>query len=338
MTRMEEIDMRKTKPSRQNANGAGGAVRPRPDLWGGIRNEFKHVRKNKELLLLSVPGILFKFVIAYLPMIGLVLAFKYYRYDQGIFGSKWVGLQNFEFLFKAQDAIRIIRNTLLYNFAYIILGTAVALLFALLLNELTGRLIKIYQTTLFLPFFISMVLVGYIGNAFLDFENGYLNTILGYLGMDPRNWYLETTPWLFILPLVSLWKGVGFSTLVYYAGITGISTEYYEAAKLDGATRLQMMTRITLPLLKPLIIILFILGLGNIFRGDFGLHYFLPNNVGPNFPATDVIDTYVYRALTKLGDINSAAAVGFLQSVVGLITVVSANYVVRRIDKDSALF
>ncbi|WP_309120345.1 ABC transporter permease subunit [Paenibacillus sp.] len=330
--------MRKTEPSRLSASGGGAAARPRTSVGSWIRNEFRHIRKNKELLLLSLPGIVFKFVIAYLPMVGLILAFKYYRYDQGIFGSKWVGLQNFEFLFKAQDAIRIIRNTLLYNFTYIILGTVAALLLALLMNELTGRLIKIYQTTLFLPFFISMVLVGYIGNAFLDFENGYLNTILAWFGLEPRSWYLETTPWMFLLPLVSLWKGIGFSTLVYYAGITGISTEYYEAAKLDGATRVQMMTRITLPLLKPLVVILFILGLGNIFRGDFGLHYFLPNNVGMNFPTTDVIDTYVYRALTKLADMNSAAAVGFLQSVVGLITVVSANALVRRIDKDSALF
>lgn len=183
-----------------------------------------------------------------------------------------------------------------------------------------------------------MVIVGYIGNAFFDFQNGYLNTLLGYVGIDPHNWYLETTPWIFILPLVSLWKGIGFSTLIYYAGMTGINPDYYEAATLDGATRVQMMRRITLPLIRPLIIILFILGLGNIIRGDFGLHYFLPNNVGPNFPTTDIIDTYVYRALTKLGDINSAAAVGFLQSVVGLITVVTANYVVRKIDDDSALF
>lgn len=310
--------------------------KPKQKNW--LAKEFWHIRRNRELLLLALPGILFKLVIAYMPMVGLILAFKYFRYDQGIFGSKWVGLQNFEFLFKAQDAFRIIRNTLLYNFTYILLTMAVSLLLALLLNELSGRLVKVYQTTLFLPYFISMVLVGYIGSAFLDFQNGYLNTVLTFFGIKTHNWYLETTPWLFILPLVALWKGVGFSTLVYYAGITGISTDYYEAARLDGASRVQMMTRITLPLLKPLIIILFILGLGNIFRGDFGLHYFVPNNVGPNFPTTDIIDTYVYRALTKLGDINSAAAVGFLQSVVGLITVVSANLIVRRIDKDNALF
>lgn len=303
-----------------------------------LAKELWHIRRNRELILLALPGVLFKLVIAYLPMVGLILAFKYFRYDQGIFGSKWVGLANFEFLFKAQDAFRIIRNTLLYNISYIFLTMAVSLLLALLLNELTSKLIKVYQTTLFLPYFISMVLVGYIGNAFLDFENGYLNTIFTFFGLNTHNWYLETTPWIFILPLVALWKGVGFSTLVYFAGITGISTDYYEAARLDGASRVQMMTRITLPLLKPLVIILFILGLGNIFRGDFGLHYFVPNNVGPNFPTTDIIDTYVYRALTKLGDINSAAAVGFLQSVVGLVTVVTANLIVRRIDKDNALF
>jgi putative aldouronate transport system permease protein len=303
-----------------------------------MTNEMLLLRKNRELLILATPGIIYKFIISYLPLVGLILAFKFYRYDQGIFGSKWVGLDNFEFLFKSQDAYRIIRNTLLYNFTYIILGTVVALLFALLLNELTGRMIKIYQTTLFLPYFLSMVLIGYITYAFLDSKNGYLNQIFILLGLEPHKWYFETTPWIFILPIVAVWKGVGFSTLVYYAGIMGINSDYYEAAKLDGASRHQMMLRITLPLLKPLIIILFILGLGNIFRGDFGLHYFVPNNVGLNFATTDIIDTYVYRALSVRGDINSAAAVGFLQSIVGFVTVVSANWLVRKIDKDNALF
>lgn len=303
-----------------------------------LKREWIYFRKNRELLTLAIPGILYKLVISYFPMVGLILAFKFFRYDKGIFGSRWVGFDNFTFLFKSQDAMRIIRNTLLYNIAYIILGTVVALLFALLLNELSGRMVKIYQTTMFLPYFISLVLVGYITYAFLEHKSGYLNNILQTFGFAPHKWYFETKPWIFILPLVSIWKGVGFSTLVYYAGILGINSEYYEAAKLDGASRPQMMTRITLPLLKPLVIILFILGLGGIFRGDFGLHYFVPNNVGMNFATTDIIDTYVYRALTKLGDVNSAAAVGFLQSVVGLVTIVSANYLVRRVDKESSLF
>jgi putative aldouronate transport system permease protein len=303
-----------------------------------IAREMQYLRKNRELLILATPGIIYKFIISYLPLVGLILAFKYYRYDQGIFGSRWVGLDNFEFLFKSQDAYRIIRNTLLYNFTYIILGTAVALLFALLLNELTGRWIKLYQTTMFLPYFLSMVLIGYVTYAFLDSKNGYLNQLMVSIGLEPHKWFFETKPWLFILPLVAVWKSVGFSTLVYYAGIMGINSDYYEAAKLDGASRVQMMLRITLPLLKPLIVILFILSLGNIFRGDFGLHYFVPNNVGLNFATTDIIDTYVYRALSVRGDINSAAAVGFLQSVVGLVTVVSANWLVRKIDKDNALF
>lgn len=303
-----------------------------------LRQEWKHLKKNRELLLLAMPGILFKLVIAYLPMIGLILAFKYFRYDQGILGSKWVGFKNFEFIIKSQDAFRIIRNTLLYNITYIILGTIAALILALLLNEVSGRMVKVYQTTLFLPYFISLVLVGYITYAFLEHKSGYLNSFLQTIGLSPHKWYLETTPWLFILPIVAVWKSVGFSTLIYYAGIVGIQSDYYEAAKLDGATRTQMIFRITLPLLKPLIIIVFILGLGNIFRGDFGLHYFVPNNVGANMATTDIIDTYVYRALAKLGDINSGAAVGFLQSVVGLVTIVSANYAVRRIDKDNALF
>ncbi|SEO16202.1 sugar ABC transporter permease [Paenibacillus sp. OV219] len=303
-----------------------------------LKREWIYLRKNRELLMLAIPGIVYKLLISYIPMVGLILAFKFFRYDQGIFGSRWVGLDNFKFLFKSQDALRIIRNTLLYNFAYIILGTLAALLFALLLNEVSGRMVKIYQTTMFLPYFISLVLVGYIAYAFLEHKSGYMNNLLQTFGLSPHKWYFETKPWIFILPLVAVWKGVGFSTLVYYAGILGINSEYYEAARLDGASRPQMMLRITLPLLKPLVIILFILGLGNIFRGDFGLHYFVPNNVGMNFPTTDIIDTYVFRALTKLGDINSGAAVGFLQSVVGLVTIVSANYLVRRVDKESSLF
>ncbi|NQX58790.1 ABC transporter permease [Paenibacillus qinlingensis] len=309
-----------------------------PNKQRKLFREFKHLRKNRELLLLATPGILFELVIKYLPMIGLILAFKYFRYDQGILGSKWVGFKNFEFIFKSQDAWRIIRNTLLYNMSYIVLGTLAALVLSILLYEVSGRMVKVYQTTLFLPYFISLVLVGYIAYGFLEHKSGYLNSFLSNIGLSPHKWYFETTPWLFILPVVAVWKSVGFSTLIYYAGIVGINTEYYEAAKLDGASRVQMIFRITLPLMKPLIIIVFILGLGNIFRGDFGLHYFVPNNVGANLATTDVIDTYVYRALAKLGDINSGAAVGFLQSVVGLITIVSANAAVRRMDKDNALF
>ncbi|RKP53028.1 sugar ABC transporter permease [Cohnella endophytica] len=307
-------------------------------LSGIVSREIVHLRKNRELLILAIPGILYKLIINYLPLIGLILAFKYYRYDRGIFGSKWVGLDNFKFLFKSQDAYRLIRNTLGYNFVYIILGTIVALTFALLLNELTGRMIKVYQTTMFLPYFLSMALIGFVTYAFLESKSGYLNQIFVSIGLEPHKWFFETKPWLFILPIVAVWKGVGFSTLVYYAGIMGISSEYYEAAKLDGASRFQMMMRITLPLLKPLIIILFILSLGNIFRGDFGLHYFVPNNVGLNFATTDIIDTYVYRALKLRNDINSAAAVGFLQSVVGFVTVVGANIIVRKVDKENAMF
>ncbi|KRE69475.1 ABC transporter permease [Paenibacillus sp. Soil750] len=313
-------------------------MKSHPNKKRRLFQEFKHLWKNRELLLLATPGILFELVIKYLPMIGLILAFKYFRYDQGILGSKWVGFKNFEFIFKSQDAWRIIRNTLLYNMTYIVLGTLAALVLSILLYEVSGRMVKVYQTTLFLPYFISLVLVGYIAYGFLEHKSGYLNSFLSNIGLSPHKWYFETTPWLFILPVVAVWKSVGFSTLIYYAGIVGINTEYYEAAKLDGASRMQMIFRITLPLMKPLIIIVFILGLGNIFRGDFGLHYFVPNNVGANFATTDIIDTYVYRALAKLGDINSGAAVGFLQSVVGLITIVTANAAVRRIDKENALF
>lgn len=288
--------------------------------------------------MLALPGVLYKLIFHYLPMIGIVLAFKVYRYDLGIFGSQWVGLHNFKFFFVSNDAWRITRNTIFYNFAYIGLGTLAALLCALLLNEIARKFVRVFQTVLFLPHFISMVIVGFLTLIFLDHEYGYLNRILELVGLSAHNWYFETTPWIFILPLVALWKGLGFSTLVYYAGIMGISTEYYEAARIDGASRWRMMTTITIPLLSPLIVILFILGLSGIFRGDFGLHYFIPNNIGLNYPTTDIIDTYAYRALIKDANIGMSAAIGLFQSCVGFVTILVANYTIKKINRDHALF
>jgi len=327
---VNQIDLR-TEPGVASASrGKGAAAR--------IREEMKQLRKHRELFFLALPGVLYKLVFHYLPMIGILLAFKLYRYDLGMFGSKWVGFDNFRFFFVSNDAWRITRNTILYNFTYILLGTAVAIAFALLLNEIAKGFVKLFQTVMFLPHFISMVIVGFLTFIFLDHEYGYLNRLLGSLGLEGRNWYFETEPWIFILPLVSLWKGVGFSTLIYYAGIMGINPDYYEAARIDGASRLQMAARITVPLLTPLILILFILGLSGIFRGDFGLHYFVPANIGMNFPTTDIIDTYVYRALMREANIGMSAAIGLFQSVVGFFTILLANYTIKRINSDNALF
>lgn len=303
-----------------------------------VTRELHHFWKNRELFLLSLPGIVYKLIFAYLPMIGLVIAFKNYRYDKGIFGSDWAGLKNFKYLFTGDAAWRITRNTVLYNAGYIILTTCVALLFAILLNELKAKYTKFYQTSLFLPHFLSWVLVGYIAYAFFNHSDGFLNRLLESFGMNPVAWYQNTAPWPFILVIFHLWKAVGFSTLIYFAGIIGINSEYYEAARIDGATKTQMAFSITIPLLAPLVIIMLILSIGSMFRGDFGLHYFIPNNSGFIFGTTDVIDTYVYRSLRELGNVGMSAATGFYQSVVGLILVLAANGIVKKINPDHSLW
>ncbi|MNO20560.1 putative multiple-sugar transport system permease YteP [compost metagenome] len=288
--------------------------------------------------MLSLPGIVYKLIFAYLPMVGLIIAFKNYRYDLGMFGSKWVGLENFRYLFSTDAAWRITRNTVLYNAAYIITTAAAALLLAILLNEVKAKWSKYYQTALFLPYFLSWVLVGYVAYAFLNHSDGFINRTLEAFGMDPISWYQNAGSWPFILILVQLWKAVGFNTLIYFAGIVGINGEYYEAARMDGATKRQMALKITIPLLAPLVIIMLILSIGNMFRGDFGLHYFIPNNSGFLYGSTDIIDTYVYRALREVGNVSMSAATGFYQSVVGFILVLLANGIVRKINPDHSLW
>ncbi|MFD1176962.1 ABC transporter permease [Paenibacillus puldeungensis] len=303
-----------------------------------IREKLHHFRNNRELFLLSLPGIFYTLIFAYIPMIGLVIAFKNYRYDLGIFGSKWVGLENFRYLFSTDTAWRITRNTVLYNTAYIVVTTAAALLLAVLLSEIKAKWSKFYQTALFLPHFLSWVLVGYVAYAFLNHSDGLINRTLQAFGMEPVSWYQNPEPWPVILILVHLWKAVGFNTLIYFAGIMGINGDYYEAARIDGATKWQMAVKITVPLLSPLVIILLILSIGNMFRGDFGLHYFIPNNSGFLYGATDIIDTYVYRALREIGNVSMSAATGFYQSVVGFVLVLLANRIVRKINPDHSLW
>lgn len=308
----------------------------------GARTNRKSVRQQAfqsfELFTLSLPGVLFLLLFAYVPMFGIIIAFKDYRFDRGILGSEWIGLKNFEYLFTSDTAWRITRNTVLYSCGYIVIGTIVALLLAILMNELTKRWVKVHQTIIFLPHFVSWVVAGYLVIAFLDHNAGYVNQILLSLGLEPRKWYFEAGPWPYFLNLAHLWKGIGFGTLIYYAGIVGINQEYYEAARIDGASRLQMALKITLPMLSSLITILLILSIGNMFRGDFGLHYFIPNDSKFALPTTDIIDTYVVRALRSLGDFGMSSAAGMYQSIVGFALVLLANYIVRRINKDNSLF
>lgn len=298
------------------------------------RNEWWHFKKNMELFTLSVPSLIYIFIFSYLPMAGLILAFKKYTYDKGIWGSDWVGFQNFEFFFSSKAAYIITRNTILYNVAFIIIGTLLALVLAILLNEISRKWIKVHQTAMFLPYFLSWVVISYLVTAFLDYRHGFINGMLE----EPIQWYFEPQYWPYILILVNTWKGIGFSVLIYFAGIMGLDKSYYEAAKIDGASKFQMAYKITVPLLTPLIMILLIMSIGGMFRADFGLHFFIPDNSSFLYNATDVIDTYVFRALRNLNDIGMSTAVGFYQSIVGLVLVIAANWIIKKINEENSLW
>ncbi|WP_308635320.1 ABC transporter permease [Paenibacillus silvisoli] len=328
----------KTEGDEMNAPAIAEKVNAVQKRGSRTRTVWKVMKKNLPLFSMSLPGILFKMIFSYLPLFGLILAFKHFRVDKGIWGSDWAGFQNFQFLFRSNNAWIITRNTVLYNGAFIVITMIVAITLAVLLNELSSRWMKVHQTILFIPYFISWVVIGYIVQAFLDHQHGFVNQVLTALGLESVKWYQEARFWPYILTAAQLWKTVGFSTLIYYAGIIGIDPTYYEAAKIDGASRWKMTTQITLPLLTPLIVILFIVALGNIFRADFGLFYFVPNDSSFLYPVTDVIDTYVYRSLKVMGDIGMSTAVGLYQSLIGFVLVITANFIIRKINREHSLW
>lgn len=299
----------------------------------------KGFRENAELSVLLIPGLLYFLIFCYLPMAGVVVAFKDYRNNLGIFGSKWVGLKNFEFFFTSQDAARIFRNTIGYGIAFIILGLVCAVFIALLLYEIRSRAwLKYYQTTMILPHFLSWVIVGYITYILLEPNLGIINKVLAVFGIDGRQWYSEPKYWVVILPIVNIWKTVGLNCIMYYAALMGVDKELFEAATLDGAGRVKQVIHISLPMLIPLMITLTILHVGNVIRGDFGLFYTIPRDIGLLYPTTDIIDTYVYRGLRTGDDLGITAAVGLFQSVVGLIMVVGTNMIVKKIDPEKSMF
>ena len=299
----------------------------------------KTLKNNYQLLLMAMPVILFLFIFRYLPLGGLVLAFKDFRYDLGIFGSPWNGLKNIEFFFKSDAALQITLNTLAYNFTFIIFGTIINAGVALLMNEIRSKsAIKFYQTAMFFPYFMSWVIVAFIVYAILSPGYGILNRILEMLGGTPGDWFTDTGIWPAVLITAGLWKYMGYSVLLYYAVLIGIDSAYYEAARVDGATKLKMAWHISIPFLIPVTLIQFILAVGRIFYSDFGLFYQVPQNVSILYRATDVIDTYVFRALMYLNDIGMSTAIGLFQSVLGVILVLAANKLVKSIDEESALF
>ena len=298
-------------------------------------------RQTLALLSMTAPGVLLLLVFSYLPLSGLLIAFKNYRAADGIFGSAWAGLQNFRFLFTSGVAWRITFNTLWLNGLFIVTTLIVSLSLALLINEVRSRsraLSNFYQTALFFPFFLSYVIISYFTFALLNTDQGLLNGLLKELGGTPVRWYAEPDRWPVILVLVNLWKNVGFSVVLYLSGMLAIDPEYYEAASLDGASKWQQMRFITFPMLAPLITITVLLAIGRIFFSDFGLFYFVTRDTSLLYPTTDVIDTYVFRALRQLGDFGMAGAAGLYQSVIGFVLVLFSNWIVKRRDPDRALF
>lgn len=289
--------------------------------------------------LMGAPGLIYIFINNYMPLAGLQIAFKNFNYAKGMWDSPWIGLKNFEFLFKSKDAFVIIRNTLLYNIAWIIIGMFVGVGAAILLNEITNKVAKkFYQTAILLPYLMSMVVIAYLVYAYLSPSSGLITKGLEHITGSTIQFYQEPKFWPFILTFVNQWRGIGFGMILYLSSLLGIDPGYYEAASLDGATKWQQIRLITIPLLKPTILMLLILNLGQVFRSDFGLFYQVPMMQAPLFPVTQTIDTYVYRALMQLNNVGMSAAASFVQSVVGFIFIVTANKIVTKLDENSALF
>ena len=292
------------------------------------------------LYLMMLPALLYLLINNYIPMAGMVIAFKKLNFAKGIWASPWAGLKNFKFLFASRDAWVITRNTLLYNVAFILVNMVIGIAIAILITEVKNiKLKKLYQSAILLPFLMSMVILSYIVYALLSAENGLVNnSILPLFHMAPIQWYQKPKYWPAILIIANCWKGVGYGCLIYIASLIGIDPSFYEAARLDGASKWQEITKITLPSLVPTIITLLLLSIGRIFYSDFGLFYQVPMNSGVLVSTTNVIDTYVYRALIEQGNISMSSAAGVYQSLVGFCVVMLSNWIVRKVDKDQALF
>ena len=271
-------------------------------------------KRNLQLWTLAFPAVLLLLVFNYAPMFGIVLAFKDYKVPKGIFGSPWAGMENFKFFFESQDAARVIRNTLGLNLLFIVAGIVLGVIFALIMYEVKrpGQ-IKTYQTISIIPSFISWVAVGYIVYSLLD-------------------------PTKVILLIAKVWQSVGLGSIIYYAALMGVDNDLYEAADMDGANKLQKTLHISIPQIVPIIIVMALLDVGKIFRADFGLFYNVTRDVGALYPTTDVIDTYVFRALMQQGNIGMASAVGLVQSVVCFVTLVTTNWIVKKISPENSLF
>lgn len=295
------------------------------------------LKKKAPLVLMMLPGLIYLAINNYMPMFGIILAFKNYNYKDGFLNSAWCGLKNFEFLFKTKASFTMIRNTLCYNFVFVILGVVIPIMVAIAMHEIgKKRLAKFAQPAVIFPFVISWVIVGYIVYAFLNSSNGFVNNSI--LKENGISWYSEPQYWPVIIVIVYIWKTAGFNSIVYMASIAGIDENIYEAARVDGAGKLSQIKNITIPLLKPTIITLTLMSISKIFNSDFGLFYQVPMNSGQLYPTTQTIDTYVYNALMEINDVGMASAATFFQSIAGFILILAANLIVSKIDRDNALF
>ena len=299
-----------------------------------------------ELTLLSLPTVAWFIAFCYVPLFGIVFAFKNYKVKAGkgfiyslFVHSKWVGFKNFEFLFRSPDVLNIFRNTLAYNIVFILIGVTLPVALAIMITQLHSRkLAKVCQTAVFLPHFLSWIVVSYFVFAFLSTDKGLINTIIKALGGTPRLWYQDKGPWPGILIFINTWKTFGYSMVVYMATITGIDQSLYESAVIDGATKWQQTRSITLPMLRPIISIMFIMNVGHIFSTDFGLFFQVTRDSNSLIDVTQTLDVYVYKALMQNNNYNYSSAVSLLQSVFGCIMLIGANLVVKRIDPESGLF
>lgn len=302
---------------------------------------YKEISKNFSLYSMVLPCIILLFLFSYLPLMGLIIAFKDYKFDAGILGSAWANpiFSNFEFFFGSGSAIRAIKNTVVLNTAFILIGVVFEVGLAILLNEITNKPFKkIAQSFTFLPYFISWIVVGVFAYNLFSYDTGAINSISGIFGVEKVDWYSRSDIWPIIMVAVNRWKVTGYGAVVYLATISSIDGSYYEAAKIDGATKWQQIKHISLPLLRPTIFILTLLQVGKIMNADFGMFYGLVGDAAQLYPTVDVIDTFVYRNLRVVGDVGMASAAGFAQSIISFILVIGSNYIVRKYDRDSALF
>ena len=304
---------------------------------GIIRNTYK----NKGLFFMALPGIAIIFMFYYMPMFGLVVAFKNFNYSDGVWGSAWVGFENFKLLAASRETIwRLSRNTIGYWILFTTIGTLCNVTLAILLNEIKGKWFsKISHTIMIFPTFISWIAVTFIVTALLHYEKGMINHTLQYFGGVPVQWYFSPDKWPAILLLVNLWKNTGYGSILYLSALTGIDPELYEAARIDGANRWMQVKTITIPMLIPVVSIMTLMSMGGIMTSNTGLFYQVTKNIGMLYPTTQTIDAYVMNTLTN-GSVNfgMTSAVTLFQSVVGCVMVIFANLVVRRMESENALF